>query len=85
MVPSAIELVKNARAGGADALIETLDAILLVFIFVELLYAVRISQKPSACARRLISVARFSCRACSGVPGSVSSGVVSQRSASSSS
>jgi uncharacterized membrane protein (DUF373 family) len=45
IVRSAMELVKNSRAGGADALIETLDAILLVFIFVELLYAVRITLR----------------------------------------
>ena len=45
VVRAAIELVSGARADGADALVETLDAILLVFIFVELLYAVRITLK----------------------------------------
>ena len=41
LVRAAIELVRGAGEGSADALIETLDALLLVFIFVELLYAVR--------------------------------------------
>lgn len=45
VVRSAIELVKGSQESGANALIETLDAILLVFIFVELLYAVRITLK----------------------------------------
>lgn len=39
------ELVHGARADAPEALIDTLDAILLVFIFVELLYAVRITLK----------------------------------------
>jgi uncharacterized membrane protein (DUF373 family) len=45
VVRAGIELVEGARAGGADALIDTLDAILLIFIFVELLYAVRITLR----------------------------------------
>ena len=45
IVRSAIELVEGAQQSGGDALIDTLDAILLVFIFVELLYAVRITLK----------------------------------------
>ena len=45
VVQAGIELVKGAGEGDANALIETLDAILLVFIFVELLYAVRITLK----------------------------------------
>ena len=44
-VKAVVELVKGAREGGPGALIDTLDAILLVFIFVELLYAVRITLK----------------------------------------
>jgi uncharacterized membrane protein (DUF373 family) len=40
-----IILVKGATTSGTDAFIDTLDAILLVFIFVELLYAVRITLK----------------------------------------
>ena len=42
---AAIILVKGATTSGTDAFIDTLDAILLVFIFVELLYAVRITLK----------------------------------------
>ena len=42
---AAVELVRGTRATGSEALIDTLDAILLVFIFVELLYAVRITLK----------------------------------------
>ena len=42
---AAVELLKGARVTGSAALIDTLDAILLVFIFVELLYAVRITLK----------------------------------------
>ena len=42
---AAIELVSGAQAKGGEALIDTLDAILLIFIFVELLYAVRITLK----------------------------------------
>ena len=45
VVRAAFELVKGATDGAPDALIETLDAILLVFIFVELLYAVRVTLK----------------------------------------
>ena len=42
---SAVALYDGARGDGPEALIDTLDAILLVFIFVELLYAVRITLK----------------------------------------
>ena len=45
VVRAAVELYQGALDGGQDSLIETLDAILLVFIFVELLYAVRITLK----------------------------------------
>ena len=45
VVRAAVELVRGASATGPDALIDTLDAILLVFIFVELLYAVRVTLK----------------------------------------
>jgi len=45
VVRAAIELVSGAADNKPDALLETLDAILLVFIFVELLYAVRITLK----------------------------------------
>ncbi|MEX2291939.1 MAG: phosphate-starvation-inducible PsiE family protein [Mycobacteriales bacterium] len=45
IVQASIALVKGAGAGTSDALLDTLDAILLVFIFVELLYAVRITLK----------------------------------------
>jgi uncharacterized membrane protein (DUF373 family) len=45
VVRAAIELVKGAGEGKPDAMIEVLDALLLVFIFVELLYAVRITLK----------------------------------------
>ena len=41
VVKAAVDLVKGAQEGPADALIETLDSLLLVFIFVELLFAVR--------------------------------------------
>lgn len=44
-VKAVVELVNGAQASGPEALIDTLDAILLVFIFVELLYAVRITLK----------------------------------------
>jgi len=44
-VKAVAELVNGAQQGGPGALIDTLDAILLVFIFVELLYAVRITLK----------------------------------------
>ncbi len=45
VVQAGVELVQGIGASGSDALLETLDAILLVFIFVELLYAVRITLK----------------------------------------
>ena len=45
VVKAGIELVKGAGQSGADGLLETLDAILLIFIFVELLYAVRITLR----------------------------------------
>ena len=41
LVRAAIDLVSGAGEGTADAMIKTLDSLLLVFIFVELLYAVR--------------------------------------------
>lgn len=45
LVQSAVELFRNARDGDPDALIGLLDSLLLVFIFVELLYAVRTTLK----------------------------------------
>ena len=45
VVQAALALAKGVGGSGPDALLETLDAILLVFIFVELLYAVRITLK----------------------------------------
>lgn len=45
VVRAGAELVAGASETGRDALIDTLDAILLVFIFVELLYAVRVTLK----------------------------------------
>ena len=39
------ELVHRARSDSPDAMIGTLDSLLLVFIFVELLYAVRVTLK----------------------------------------
>lgn len=45
LVRAAVSLVSGAQEGASDSLIDTLDAILLVFIFVELLYAVRITLK----------------------------------------
>ena len=45
VVRAAIELFDGAQKKGGEALIDTLDAILLIFIFVELLYAVRITLK----------------------------------------
>ncbi len=45
VVRAAIELFDGAQQKGGEALIDTLDAILLIFIFVELLYAVRITLK----------------------------------------
>jgi uncharacterized membrane protein (DUF373 family) len=41
IVRAALDLVSGAGKGSADAMIDTLDSLLLVFIFVELLYAVR--------------------------------------------
>ena len=45
VVRAGVILTKGAVDTGPDAFIDTLDAILLVFIFVELLYAVRITLK----------------------------------------
>ncbi len=45
VVRAGIELVRGATDAGADGMIEVLDALLLVFIFVELLYAVRVTLK----------------------------------------
>ena len=45
VVRAGVELVDGARSDSADALLDTLDALLLVFIFVELLYAVRVTLK----------------------------------------
>jgi uncharacterized membrane protein (DUF373 family) len=45
VVRAGIELFDGAREKGGEALIDTLDAILLIFIFVELLYAVRITLR----------------------------------------
>ena len=45
VVRAGISLFRGAQDGASDALLDTLDAILLVFIFVELLYAVRITLK----------------------------------------
>jgi uncharacterized membrane protein (DUF373 family) len=45
VVQAGFELVKGMGDSRPDALLQTLDAILLVFIFVELLYAVRITLK----------------------------------------
>jgi len=45
VVKAVVELVSGAQKTGPEAMIDTLDAILLVFIFVELLYAVRITLK----------------------------------------
>ncbi len=45
LVRAAFSLVGGAQDRASDSLIDTLDAILLVFIFVELLYAVRITLK----------------------------------------
>ena len=41
LVRAGIDLASGAKEGTADAMIQTLDSLLLVFIFVELLYAVR--------------------------------------------
>ena len=45
VVRAGISLVEGATGSASDGLLDTLDAILLVFIFVELLYAVRITLK----------------------------------------
>ena len=45
VVRAGFTLAKGAVDSSPDAFIDTLDAILLVFIFVELLYAVRITLK----------------------------------------
>jgi uncharacterized membrane protein (DUF373 family) len=45
LVRAAGSLVTGAQGGTADAMIDTLDAVLLVFIFVELLFAVRITLR----------------------------------------
>ena len=45
VVKAAVELFAGAQQDEPEALIDTLDAILLVFIFVELLYAVRTTLK----------------------------------------
>lgn len=42
---TAVELVDKAQDSRPDALVEVLDSLLLVFIFVELLYAVRTTLK----------------------------------------
>jgi uncharacterized membrane protein (DUF373 family) len=42
---SAVELVDQAGADSTDAMLEVLDSLLLVFILVELLYAVRTTLK----------------------------------------
>ena len=45
VVRAGFTLARGATDSSPDAFIDTLDAILLVFIFVELLYAVRITLK----------------------------------------
>ena len=45
VVRAGFTLARGAADSGPDAFIDTLDAILLVFIFAELLYAVRITLK----------------------------------------
>ena len=45
LVRSGIELYHQARSDRPDAMIGALDSLLLVFIFVELLYAVRVTLK----------------------------------------
>ena len=45
LVRAALELVHQASVDAHDSMIEVLDALLLVFIFVELLYAVRVTLK----------------------------------------
>ena len=45
LVRAAVIGVQSARSDADDAMIEVLDALLLVFIFVELLYAVRTTLK----------------------------------------
>jgi uncharacterized membrane protein (DUF373 family) len=45
LVQSGIELVKGAKESDPNSLVTLLDSLLLVFIFVELLYAVRTTLK----------------------------------------
>ena len=45
LVQSALELVKGTQESDPNALVGLLDSLLLVFIFVELLYAVRTTLK----------------------------------------
>ena len=45
LVRSGFELYHQARSNAPDAMIGALDSLLLVFIFVELLYAVRVTLK----------------------------------------
>jgi uncharacterized membrane protein (DUF373 family) len=45
LVQSAVQLFTSARKGDPGALVGLLDSLLLVFIFVELLYAVRTTLK----------------------------------------
>jgi uncharacterized membrane protein (DUF373 family) len=45
VVRAAIELFKGTLSGESSSLVEVLDTLLLVFIFVELLYAVRTTLK----------------------------------------
>lgn len=45
VVRAAIELVRGTVSGEASSLVDVLDSLLLVFIFVELLYAVRTTLK----------------------------------------
>ena len=45
LVRSALELIHQAGQEAPDAMISVLDSLLLVFIFVELLYAVRVTLK----------------------------------------
>ena len=45
LVRSALELIHQAGKDAPDAMVSVLDSLLLVFIFVELLYAVRVTLK----------------------------------------
>ncbi|MCW2608277.1 MAG: hypothetical protein JWO60_2970 [Frankiales bacterium] len=45
LVRASLTLVDSATSDGSDAMVEVLDRLLLVFIFVELLYAVRTTLK----------------------------------------